>query len=116
MLNPEVKTFRVDLAVVTLQGHFVLGKMSELRSVVRELICTGCQCIVIDLALVDKIDCAGIGELVRYYTQAGDAGILLALRAPSRRIRDLLAITKLINVFPIIKSKILSNGTSTAND
>lgn len=104
MLKTNLKTFHGNTAVLGLQGRLVFGETGALRDAVRGLIGSDYRCVVIDLTQVNKIDCAGLGELVRYYTEARDAGTFLALSNLNRCIRDVLVITKLVTVFPIIDS------------
>ena len=106
MVKIKIKTFRGKIAIVAPQGRLILGEICALRDTVHGLIGSDYRRIVIDLSQVDKIDCAGLGELVSYYTEAREAGIFLALQNPTRRIRDLLVITRLVTVFPIINPEV----------
>jgi anti-anti-sigma factor len=110
MLKVKLKTFRGNTAVVRPQGRLVFGGMRKLRNAMNGVIGGGYRHIIIDLAEVEKIDAAALGELVRYYTQAGAAGACLALSNPTRRIRDVLVLTKLLTVFPIIELEVLGKA------
>jgi anti-sigma B factor antagonist len=55
--------------------------------------------IVLNLADVPYIDSAGLGEIVRTYTTVSRQGGSLKLLNLTKRITDLLAITKLLTVF-----------------
>ncbi len=109
MLTTKLATFRGYIAVVKPQGRLVLGATEKFRTAMAAAIGNDYRRIVIDLGQVNKIDCAGLGELVRFYVQARDAGAWLALTNVTRRVRDLLVITKLITVFPIIVDDVISN-------
>jgi anti-sigma B factor antagonist len=108
MLKITLKTFRGYIAVVMVQGRLVLGEMDKLRSTIQTTIDNDYRRIVIDLGDVDKIDCAGLGELVSYYTKAREAGIFVGLTNLTSRMRDLLVITKLATIFPIIDNEVFS--------
>jgi len=50
--------------------------------------------VILDLRKVDAIDAAGIGALVSLQA----AGIYLKLMAPSEHVREILRLTKLVNL------------------
>ncbi len=105
MFKVEVKIVPGHVAVLTLYGGLVAGETSGLRNSVQELLGQGCREIVIDLSRVDKIDCAGFGELTRSFTDARDGGALLSLFNPIQRIYEVLRITKLLSVFPMVRAE-----------
>jgi anti-anti-sigma regulatory factor len=55
--------------------------------------------LILNLADVPYIDSAGLGEIVRTYTTVSRQGGALKLLALTKRITDLLAITKLLTIF-----------------
>jgi anti-sigma B factor antagonist len=70
-----------------------------LRDKVRSLLHQGRRHILIDLAHVPYMDSAGLGELVSSYVTAKNAGGSLRLVNVTKRLKDLLTITKLVTVF-----------------
>jgi anti-sigma B factor antagonist len=91
-----------DVSILALKGKITLGEGDELlRQRIGELLGAGRRKIVLDLAEVTYIDSAGIGELVRTYTTVKRQGGKLWLCNPTKRISDLLTITKLLTVFEV---------------
>jgi anti-sigma B factor antagonist len=97
-------TFREvgEIAVVDFSGKITLGEgSSTLRRTIRELIDKGHRKILINLFDVDYIDSSGIGELVSGYTTVRTAGGELKLLNLTRRVHDILQITRLFTVFDV---------------
>ena len=89
-----------DVVVLDLTGKITLGDGDELLTdKVNSLLNQGRKKIVLNLADVPYIDSAGLGEIVRTYTTVSRQGGNLKLLALTKRITDLLAITKLLTVF-----------------
>jgi anti-sigma B factor antagonist len=89
-----------DVTIIDLTGKMTLGEGDELlRDKVNSLIAQGQKRLVLNLAEVPYIDSAGLGEIVRTYTTVSRQGGMLKLLALTKRIQDLLAITKLLTVF-----------------
>jgi anti-sigma B factor antagonist len=89
-----------DVTIVDLQGKITLGEGDELlRDKVNSLIQQGQKKLVLNLAEVPYIDSAGLGEIVRTYTTVSREGSSLKLLNLTKRIKDLLAITKLATIF-----------------
>ncbi len=90
------------ITVVDLSGRITLGEGSAtLRQIVRDLLEKGQKKIVLNLADVNYIDSSGIGELVTGYTTARTHGGELKLLHLTKRVHDLLQITKLYTVFDV---------------
>jgi anti-sigma B factor antagonist len=88
--------------VVDLSGRILLGDDSAyLRKMIRSLLDEGHRRIVLNLGDVDYIDSSGIGELVSGYSAVRSQGGELKLLNLSRRVRDLLQLTKLYTVFDV---------------
>ena len=88
--------------VVEMSGQITLGDGSALlRKTVRGLLAEDHKNILLDLGEVNYIDSAGIGELVSAYTTAKNSGGELKLLNLSRRVRDVLQLTKLYTVFDV---------------
>jgi anti-sigma B factor antagonist len=95
-----------DVMVVDLNGKMTLGEGDELlRDKVNSLIQQGHKKIVLNLAEVPYIDSAGLGEVVRTYTTVSRQGGALKLLNLTKRIQDLLAITKLLTVFETFENE-----------
>jgi anti-sigma B factor antagonist len=72
---------------------------------VNSLLNQGQKKIILNLAEVPYIDSAGLGEIVRTYTTVSRQGGSLKLLSLTKRITDLLAITKLLTVFETYESE-----------
>ena len=90
-----------DVAIVAVHGDITLNKGSDvvLKDKVRSLIEQGHLKIVLDLSNVSYMDSAGLGELVQAYATTKKQGGTLKLLGLTKRIKDLLTITKLVTVF-----------------
>lgn len=91
-----------DVSVVDASGRITLGEgSSAFRELVRDLVSKGNKKILLNLADVSYIDSSGIGELVSGFTTAANNGGQVKLLGLTRRVRDLLQITKLYTVFEV---------------
>jgi len=89
-----------EVTILDLQGKLTLGDGDELlRDKVNSLIQQDRKKIVLNLENVPYIDSAGLGEVVRTYTTVSRQGGSLKLLHLTKRIQDLLSITKLLTVF-----------------
>ncbi len=93
-----------SVAVVRCHGHVISGLTDLLHSKVRPLI-PHKKRIVLDLAGVVWMDSMGLGTLVGLYTSAKGAGCELQLRHIGKRVRELLGMTNLMDVFVIIAER-----------
>jgi len=95
-----------DVMVLDLQGKLTLGDGDELlRDKVNSLVQQDYKKILLNLENVPYIDSAGLGEVVRTYTTVSRQGGTLKLLHLTKRIQDLLAITKLLTVFETFDSE-----------
>src|SRR5215468_6527728 len=95
-----------DVTVLDLKGKITLGEGDELlKDKVNSLVNRGHKKIVLNLADVPYIDSAGLGEIVRTYTTVSRQGGSLKLLNLTKRITDLLAITKLLTVFETFEAE-----------
>jgi len=93
--------------VVDVSGRITLGEgSSNLRQSIRELLAAGHRKILLNLAEVSYIDSSGIGELVSGYTSVTNQGGQLKLVNLTKRVKDLLQITKLYTVFDIYDDEV----------
>jgi len=91
-----------DITIVDLKGRITLGEGSvTLRDAVHDLLSKGKKRILLNLGDVNYIDSSGIGELVSAYTTAKKQGGELKLLNLTKKIHDLLQITKLYTVFDV---------------
>jgi len=96
-------TRQVDgITIVDLSGRITLGEGSVvLRDLVRDLLGKGSKHILLNLGDVTYIDSSGIGELVSAYNTVRNGGGELKLLNLTKKVHDLLQITKLYTVFDI---------------
>ncbi len=99
----QVNSRRIDsVTVVDVGGRITLGDGSTvLRDTIRDLLERDEKRIVVNLADVSYIDSSGLGELVHAFTQVRQQGGELKLLNLTRKVHDLLQITKLYTVFDI---------------
>ncbi len=89
-----------DVTILDMSGKITIGEGSvTLRSAIRRLLEEGKKKILLNLAGVGYVDSSGIGELVSSFTAINKEGGQLKLLNLTQKIRDLLAITKLLTVF-----------------
>jgi anti-sigma B factor antagonist len=90
------------VTVLDLSGRITLGEGSvQLRDAIRDLIGKGQRRILLDLGEVNYIDSSGLGELVSAFTTAKNQGANLKLLKLTKKVHDLLQLTKLYTVFDI---------------
>lgn len=95
-----------DVVVLDVKGRVMLGEGDEiLKDKVNSLLGQGRKKLVLNFAEVPYIDSAGLGEVVRTYTTVSRQGGQLKLLNLTKRITDLLAITKLLTVFDTYDSE-----------
>ena len=89
-----------DVVVLDLKGKMTLGEGDELlKDKINSLLQQGHKKVVLNLEDVPYIDSAGLGEIVRTYTTISRQGGSMKLLNLTKRITDLLSITKLLTVF-----------------
>jgi anti-sigma B factor antagonist len=91
-----------DVIVIDAAGRITLGEgASAFRDMLRDLAAKGDKKILLNLGEVSYIDSSGIGEMVSGFTTLTNHGGQLKLMGLSKRIKDLLQITKLYTVFEV---------------
>ena len=91
-----------DVTVIDAAGRITLGEgASTFRDSIRDLAAQGNKKILLNLSDVSYIDSSGIGEMVSSYTTVTNQGGQLKLLGLSKRVKDLLQITKLYTVFEV---------------
>ena len=105
-----------DVVVLDLKGRVTLGEGDQLlKDKVNSLVNQGRKRIVLNLAGVPYIDSAGLGEIVGSYTTVSRQGGSLKLLNLTKKITDLLAITKLLTVFDTFESEDEAVRSSSAS-
>ncbi len=95
-----------DVTVLDLKGKMTLGEGDELlKDKINSLLAAGKKKLLLNLESVPYIDSAGLGEVVRTYTTVSRQGGSLKLLNLTKRIEDLLSITKLLTVFDTFDSE-----------
>jgi anti-sigma B factor antagonist len=91
-----------SVTVVDVSGRITLGEgCTQLRELIRDQLSKGNKNILLNLADVTYIDSSGIGELVSGYTGVSKQGGSLKLLNLTKKVHDLLQITKLYTVFDV---------------
>jgi len=97
----KISTRTVDaVTVVELDGKLMLGEDTEqFRTRIRELLDSGAKKILLNMGNIHYLDSSGVGELVRAYASASSQDGQLKLLNLTKRLHDLLTVTKLVTVF-----------------
>ena len=90
-----------NVAVIKVTGDITLNKGGDvlLKDKVQSLLQQGHKNLLIDLSGVSYVDSAGLGELVQAYATTKNRGGALKLLNVTKRLKDLLVVTKLLTVF-----------------
>ena len=92
-----------SVTVVDVSGRITLGEgCTQLRELIRDQLAKGNKKLLINLGDVSYIDSSGIGELVSAFTAVSNQGGQLKLLNLTKKVHDLLQITKLYTVFHIL--------------
>ena len=102
-MSMKASTRQVDgITIIDLSGRITLGEGSVvLRDTIRDSVGQGVKKILLNLGDVTYIDSSGIGELVSGFTSVRNQGGELKLLNLTKKVHDLLQITKLYTVFDI---------------
>src|SRR5262245_53009756 len=91
-----------DVTVVDVSGRITLGDgATTFRDTIRDLANGGNKKLLLNLAEVSYIDSSGIGEMVSGFTTVSNQGGQMKLLNLTKRVKDLLQITKLYTVFEV---------------
>ena len=89
-----------NVTILDVSGNVTLNDGAEqMRDKVRSVLQQGQKYLLMNLSKVSYMDSAGLGELVQAYSTVAKQGGRLKLVSPTKRLRDLLVITKLATVF-----------------
>jgi anti-sigma B factor antagonist len=95
-----------DVKILDCSGRITLGEGTMVvRNSVRDLLNSDNKKIILNLAEVNYIDSSGIGELVSTYTTVANNGGQMKLLNLTKKIHELLAITKLLTVFQVYEDE-----------
>jgi anti-sigma B factor antagonist len=89
-----------DVAVVTLLGRVTLGDgAGSLRDRLHELMAAGYKKVLLNLAGITHMDSSGLGVLIAGFASMTNHGGQLKLLHLTKRLENLLVLTKLLTVF-----------------
>jgi anti-sigma B factor antagonist len=95
-----------DVTVIDAVGRVTLGEgASVFRDTIRDMAASGHKKLLLNLAEVTYIDSSGIGELVSGFTTVTNQGGAVKLLSLTKRVKDLLQITKLYTVFEVFEDE-----------
>ncbi len=111
-MSMKASTRQVDgVTIVDLSGRITLGEGSVvLRDTIKDLLGKGQKKILLNLGDVSYIDSSGIGELVSAFTSVRNQGGELKLLNLTKKVHDLLQITKLYTVFDVKDDEAVAIG------
>jgi anti-sigma B factor antagonist len=104
-----------DITVLDLDGTFALGGHADFKQHIETSIKGGSRKLLINLAKVNYMDSSGLGELISGYAQMRRASGQMKLLNLSKRLNQLLVITKLITVFETFDSESAAISSFTAD-
>ena len=106
-MSMVVKARRLDdVVILDLSGRITIGEGTlVLRNQIQKLLAGGDRKFLLNLADVDYIDSSGLGELVTSFTTVRNHEGSLKLLNLTRRVQDLLQITKLLTVFDVFNNE-----------
>jgi anti-sigma B factor antagonist len=97
----EIQRCEGSAVVVQCHGRLTAGVTDILYSQVHPLI-PECKRVILDLTDLANVDSRGLGTIIRLYVSAKSSGCSLELINIAPRIRDLLGLTNLLNVFTVL--------------
>lgn len=94
-----------NVTVISLEGNVMGGTdANQLNELLHHLVDQGIKRIVLDLKGVKLMNSSGLGMLIAALTTMKNASGNLKLASPSKKIQNLLIITKLVNIFEVYKT------------
>ena len=105
-----------DVAIVKVTGDITLNKGGDvlLKDKVQSLLQQGYKHLLVDLSNVTYVDSAGLGELVQAYATSKNRSGTLKLLSVTKRLRDLVVVTKLLTVFETFDDEASALASFTA--
>jgi anti-sigma B factor antagonist len=106
----NIGTRKVEgISIVDISGQITLGQeIGLLRNTVRDLVAQGEKRIILNLAEVSYIDSSGLGELISSYTTVRNNGGQLKLMNLTKKVHDLLLVTKLYTIFDVKENEYMA--------
>jgi anti-sigma B factor antagonist len=96
-----------EVAIMQVLGDITLGKGGDviLKDKIQSLLQQGYRKLLLDMGKVSYVDSAGLGQLVQVYATTSHLGGSLKLLNLTKRLKDLLVLTKLLTVFDTYESE-----------
>ena len=96
-----------DVAIIQVLGDITLGKGGDviLKDKIQSLLQQGFRKLLLDMGKVSYVDSAGLGQLVQIYATTNHLGGSMKLLNLTKRLKDLLVLTKLLTVFDTYDSE-----------
>lgn len=95
-----------EVTVIDAAGRITLGEnTTSFRDTIRDLTAGGRKKILLNLADISYVDSSGIGELIAAFTNVKHQGGALKLLNPTKRVCDLLHITKIYTIFEVFDDR-----------
>lgn len=90
-----------DVTIVKIDGDITLNKGGDvlLKDKIQSLLQQGHKKLLLDLGDVSYVDSAGLGQLVQVHATSRNHGGTLKILNLTKRLKDLLVVTKLLTVF-----------------
>ena len=90
-----------DVTVIKITGDITLNQGGDvlLKDKIQSLLQQGQKKLVLDLGGVAYVDSAGLGQLVQIHATARNNGGSLRIANVTKKLKDLLVVTKLVTVF-----------------
>ncbi len=106
----KISTRKVEgVSIVDISGQITLGQeLGDVRNTVRDLVAQGEKRIILNLADVSYIDSSGLGELISSYTTVQNSGGQLKLMNLTKKVHDLLLVTKLYTIFDVKENEYMA--------
>ena len=102
-----------EVTVIRVTGDITLNKGGDvlLKDKVQSLLQQGKKKLLLDLGGVSYVDSAGLGQLVQVYATTKNHGGALKLLNLTKRLKDLLVVSKLLTVFDSYESEAEALGS-----
>jgi anti-sigma B factor antagonist len=95
-----------DVTILDLQGRATIGpNTDELNRQLRKLTSTGKRKLLLNLAGLTMMDSSGIATIAGTYVSLVREGGMLKLLRPVGRVREVLAVMRLLNCFPTFEDE-----------
>jgi anti-sigma B factor antagonist len=93
-----------DVSILDISGRMVLSERASdslFRNTIDDLLSIGRRQLVVNLSRVSQVDTSGLTALVTAHLTASKSGGAIKLVSPTRRVRDLLGVTRLNTLFEV---------------